>query len=72
VAEFEWWRDRELELARAQGNDALHLPTASRYRKRWKNWEGALLHFGHTQDEIDRRLEPLAGRAAQPVSAHSG
>lgn len=57
VAEFEWWRDRELELARAQGNDILHLPSATPYRKRWKTWEGALLHFGYAQHEIDRRLE---------------
>ncbi|MCU1677045.1 MAG: hypothetical protein JWM93_1803, partial [Frankiales bacterium] len=34
VAEFDWWRRRELELAAAQGNDDLHLPSAMRYRKR--------------------------------------
>ena len=27
VAEFTWWRERELELARAQGEQAPHLPT---------------------------------------------
>ncbi len=48
VAEFEWWRDRELELARAEGNDALHLPSPSQYRRRWGSWEAALLHFGYT------------------------
>ncbi len=48
VAEFEWWRDRELELARAEGNDALHLPSPSPYRRRWGSWEAALLHFGYT------------------------
>jgi len=29
VAEFAWWRDRELEKAQAEGNDALHLPSAT-------------------------------------------
>jgi hypothetical protein len=61
IAEFEWWRDRELELA--QGNDTLHLPSATPYRKRWRTWEGALVHFGYSREEIDRRLEP-GGRAA--------
>jgi hypothetical protein len=60
VAEFEWWRERELELARAQGDDALHLPSPTPYRKRWETWEGALLHFGYTADEIAERLEQRA------------
>ena len=57
VNEFEWWRERELELARASGNDTLQLPSSSPYRKRWGTWEGALTHFGYRPDEIDRRLE---------------
>lgn len=57
VAEFEWWRQRELELAEAQGNDALHLPSPTPYRKRWQTWEKALLHFGYSQAAIDGRLE---------------
>ena len=57
VSEFEWWRDRELELARAVGNDGLHLPSASPYRRRWKSWEAALLHFGYTPDQVAERLE---------------
>ncbi len=57
VSEFDWWRDRELELARAEGNDALHLPSPSPYRRRWKSWEAALLHFGYTPDQVAERLE---------------
>lgn len=57
VSEFEWWRDRELELAQAEGNDALHLPSPSPYRRRWGGWEAALLHFGFTPDQVAERLE---------------
>ena len=57
VAEYTWWRDRELELARAAGNDALHIPSPNPYRRRWKTWEAALLHFGYTPDQVAERLE---------------
>ena len=57
VAEYTWWRDRELELARAAGGDALHLPSPNPYRRRWKTWEAALLHFGYTPDQVAERLE---------------
>jgi hypothetical protein len=55
--EFAWWRDRQLELARAQGEEYPHLPTDNPYRRRWKTWEGALLHFGYTPEEVALRLE---------------
>lgn len=57
VAEFEHWRHRELELARAQGDDALHLPSAGPYRRRYGSWEQALLKLGYTSDEVAERLE---------------
>ena len=57
VAEFEWWRDRELELARAQGDDTLHLPSAGPYRRRWKSWEKALRACGYSPEEAATRLE---------------
>jgi hypothetical protein len=57
VAEFEHWRARELELARARGDDALHLPSATPYRRRYGTWEKALLTFGYTPDEVAERLE---------------
>jgi len=57
VPEFEHWRERELELARAEGNDTLQLPSATPYRRRWKTWEGALLHFGYTPEEAAQRYQ---------------
>jgi hypothetical protein len=57
VAEFDWWRQRELELAAAQGNPDLHRPSPTPYRKRWKTWEGALLHFGYTPEQTAERHE---------------
>jgi len=57
VNQFEWWRERELELARAGGIDTLQLPSSSPYRKRWGTWERALVHFGFSLDEIEQRLE---------------
>jgi hypothetical protein len=62
VAEFEWWRERELELRRARGEVAPHLPSSSPYRRRHGTWEAALLHFGFTEDEVAVRLE----RGEQP------
>jgi hypothetical protein len=56
VAEFDHWRQRELELAQARGEDP-HLPSATPYRRRWGTWEKALLSFGYSQAEIDGRLE---------------
>lgn len=57
VSEFVWWREQELELARAAGHDGLHLPSPSPYRRRWKSWEAALLYFGYTPDQVAERLE---------------
>ncbi len=57
VEEFAWWRERQLELARAQGEEYPHLPSDSPYRRRWKTWESALLHFGYTPEEVALRLE---------------
>jgi hypothetical protein len=55
VAEFDWWRERE--LARAQGDDALHLPSSTPYRRRWKRWEHALRACGYSPEEAATRLE---------------
>jgi hypothetical protein len=57
LAEFEHWRHRELEKARAKGEE-LHLPSGGPYRRRYGGtWEKALLHFGYTPDEVAERLE---------------
>ena len=57
VAEFEWWREREQQLARSTGDADPHLPSSSPYRTRWTTWEGALLHFGFSADDVALRLE---------------
>lgn len=57
TAEFDWWREREMEKARAEGNDDLHLPSDAPYRKRWGSWAAALIHFGFDEREIQDRLE---------------
>jgi hypothetical protein len=54
--EYSWWRERQLELARARGEEKPHLPTDGPYRERWGGWEGGLLHFGYTPDAIAHRL----------------
>jgi hypothetical protein len=59
VVEFELWRQREVELAKARGEE-LVLPSDSPYRRRWGNWENALLHCGFTPEAVAERLE--AGR----------
>lgn len=69
VAELEWWRDRELELARARGEDAAHLPSATPYRKRWGSWQGALLHVGFSKAEIDARYGQRRVRVGASGSA---
>lgn len=56
VAEYDWWRRRELEKAKATGNLGLHLPSASPFRRRWGSWEAALLTLGYTPDQVAERL----------------
>ena len=57
VAEFEHWRRGALELRRAAGDDAAHIPSPTPYRRRYGTWEKALLKFGYTPDEVAERLE---------------
>jgi hypothetical protein len=64
VAEFEHWRRRELEIARAKGDDALHLPSAGPYRRRYGSWEKALLALGYTPDQVVERLDRSKGAQA--------
>lgn len=67
VIEFEHWRQREIELAKAQGQE-LFLPSDSPYRRRWGSWENALLHFGFTSEAIAERLEPGLERSRDSLS----
>lgn len=45
VREFRAWRQRELELARAQGDHHLCLPSMNSYRRRFPLWPETLNHF---------------------------
>jgi hypothetical protein len=59
--EFAGWREREFELARARGEEHdLYLPTRIAYRRRYGGWEEALLHFGFTPEELERRYDRRA------------
>jgi hypothetical protein len=57
IQEFDAWRQRELRLAAAEGNDALQVPSTRPFRERYHGWENALLHFGYAAEEIAKRLE---------------
>lgn len=57
VAEYEWWREKELALAKARNDDTLHIPSPQPFRKRWKTWAGALTALGYDPAAIDSRLE---------------
>lgn len=65
VAEFECWRERKLELARAQGDNTLHVPGAGAYRRRFGSWEKALLELGYLPDEVAERLERGTSQASR-------
>lgn len=56
VIEFQLWRQREFELAKARGEE-LFLPSDSPYRRRWGSWEKALEHLGYSTEEIKCRLD---------------
>lgn len=45
VREFKAWRQRELELARAQGEHHLCLPSINSYRRRHSLWRETLAYF---------------------------
>ena len=63
VAEYERWRQRELELAQAEGHHAPHLPSSSPYRRRWGSWERALVALGCTPAAIAGSRAALGRRS---------
>lgn len=63
VAEFEWWREREMQTARARGDISYELPSSSPFRKRWGSWEGALTANGIEPELIAARHEGSAAPA---------
>jgi len=57
ASELDEYRERRLEIARAKGDNALHLPNAGVYRRRWGSYEKACLAIGYTPDQVAERLE---------------
>jgi hypothetical protein len=72
VAEFIHWRERELELARARGDEHLHLPSPHPYRKRWGNWNAALLALGYAPEWIAERFDATRDTAGAKAAKRSG
>jgi hypothetical protein len=66
VAEFVHWRDRELQLAKARGDDTLHIPSPNPYRKRWQTWDDALLALGYSPEWIAERMDETRATVASP------
>ncbi|HZP73695.1 MAG TPA: hypothetical protein VFA97_09990 [Gaiellaceae bacterium] len=62
VIEYEHWRQREIELAKARGEE-LFLPSSSPFRRKWGTWDKALEAAGFQPKEIAERLEPARERA---------
>jgi hypothetical protein len=60
IAEFEHWRHKQIELAKARGED-LWLPSASPYRRRHGSWEAALEYYGFSPDAIRARYDVRRG-----------
>jgi hypothetical protein len=67
VIEFEHWRHKEIELAKARG-EALWLPSSSPYRRRWGHWDRMLEELcGFSPEEIEARF--IAGRERSNAGA---
>jgi hypothetical protein len=64
VVEFEAWRFREIELAKARGEE-IALPSDSPYRTRYGTWEKALLNFGFSKADIDGAREATEAEATE-------
>jgi hypothetical protein len=64
VEEFQAWRLARLERTGAR---AVGLPTDSPYRRRFGSWEGALRHFGFTDEQIRERLKPGRKRSQESL-----
>jgi hypothetical protein len=69
TGEYAWWREQQIALAHAQGEESPQIPTDAPYRGRWKSWDAALLHFGYTPEQLALRDEQSAvvkGRRFEP------
>ena len=63
-AEYREWRQKEIELAKARGEDA-RLPSYEAFWRRYGDWDSALIHFGFDRDEVYARLERNATEVAR-------
>ncbi len=55
--EYDWWRNRELELGRARGDHMLQVPSPHAFRRRWGTWDQALEANGYTPEQAAERLD---------------
>jgi hypothetical protein len=55
VAEYDWWRERQIQTAKAKGEE-IHLPSAGPYRKRFGTWEQTLAEYGFVGDDATVRF----------------
>jgi hypothetical protein len=69
IAEYEHWRYREIELAKAKGEE-LWVPSDSPFRRRWGTWEQALEHFGYEEERRLARFEPGRERSAKAIEPY--
>jgi hypothetical protein len=57
ASELDAYRERRLEVAKAKGEEGIHLPQVGAYRRRWGTYEKACLALGYTPDQVAERLE---------------
>jgi hypothetical protein len=69
VIEYEHWRQREIELAKA-GGDELFLPSSSPFRRIWGSWDNALIECGFAPEEVEARLESGRERSDEALRRH--
>jgi DNA-directed RNA polymerase specialized sigma24 family protein len=56
AAEYGWWRQGQMELAKATKADEPLIAHARTYSRRWGSWEAALLHYGFSPEQVAERL----------------
>lgn len=54
--EYRKWRQKEIDLASARGDEAW-LPSYNAYYRRFSSWEAALVHYGFDLEQYYRQLE---------------
>ena len=64
VIEFEAWRFRELELAKARGED-IDIPSSSPYRRRFGHWDKVLGECGLSQEDIEHMRKTQEAEATE-------